>query len=67
MRTELKNTKNKIEELEKICDDNIIDEKLKDIIINFKNGKEFDNETIKILINRIEVYEDKTIDISFNI
>lgn len=67
LKAELKDIKNKIEELEKICNIDIIDERLKQIIINFKNGKDFDNETMKILINRIEVYEDKKIDISFNI
>lgn len=67
LKTELKDTKNKIEELEKICNTDIMDERLEQIIINFKNGKEFDNETMKILINRIEVFEDKTINISFNI
>lgn len=67
LKSELKDTKIKIEELEKICNPEILDDKLKDIIINFKNGKEFDNETMKFLINKIEVYEDKTIDISFNI
>ena len=67
LKLELKDTKLKIEELEKnLCID-VIDDKIQDIIIKFKNGKEFDNETLKILINRIEVYEDKTVDISFNI
>lgn len=65
--------KNKLREVEKTLIDlreknknNISDEALKNIIIDFKSGKKFDNNIMKQLINRIEVYEDKKIDIIFN-
>ena len=67
MKLEIKNIESKILDLEKICNSCEIDEKIKEIVINFKNGKEFDNETMKILINRIEVYEDMKIDITYRI
>ena len=34
--------------------------------MDFKQGKEFTNEILKQLINRIEVYEDKRVEIEFN-
>lgn len=67
IKSQIKDTETKIAELEKICNVYDVDDRLKEIIINFKNGKEFDNETMKILIDRIEVYENKTINISYNI
>ena len=45
---------------------NISEERLKDIIINFKAGRKFDNEIMKELISRIDVYENKKIEITFN-
>ena len=44
----------------------ISEERLKDIIINFKAGRKFDNEIMKELISRIDVYENKKIEITFN-
>ena len=67
MKLELKETEKKIEELENICNASRINRRLKDIILDFKNGKEFDNETIRCLIDRIEVYEDMRIDITYKI
>ncbi len=67
LKLELKNTEKQIEELNTICDASEINGKLKEIIVDFKNGKEFDNETIKCLIDRIEVYEDMKIDITYKI
>lgn len=67
LKEELKNTEETIEGLKQKCNKCELDDKFKQIIINFKNGIEFDNETIKKLVKRIEVYEDKTIDITFNI
>ena len=64
---EKKDAQSNIENLESICKDSEIDSRLKEIIINFKNGIDFDNETIKILIDRIEVFEDRTINIIYKI
>ena len=36
------------------------------ILKDFKSAENFDNEMIKKLIQRIEVYEDKTVKIIFN-
>ena len=67
LKSEMKDAQSQITNLEKLCNNNLIDEKIKEIIVNFKNGKDFDNETIKILIDRIEVYEDMKIDIIYKI
>ncbi len=67
LKLEKKDAQSNIENLESICKDSEIDSRLKEIIINFKNGIDFDNETIKILIDRIEVFEDRTINIIYKI
>ena len=36
------------------------------VISDFKNGKNFDNEIMKQIIKRIEVFEDKQVQITFN-
>ena len=67
LKSEMKNVESQITNLEKLCNNNLIDDKIKEIIVNFKNGKDFDNETMKVLIDRIEVYEDMKIDIIYKI
>lgn len=67
LKAELKEVESKILQLEQICNVNNIDEKLQKIIIDFKNGKELTNDIMKILIKRIEVYEDMKIDIEYNV
>ncbi|MBP3503377.1 MAG: recombinase family protein [Clostridia bacterium] len=67
LKLELKDTEVKIDELNEKCNDFEINNKFKQIIIDFKNEKEFDNEVLKNLINRIEIYEDMRIDISYKI
>ncbi len=67
LKLELKDTEIKIEEFDKKCNDSETNDKFKQIIIDFKNGKEFDNEVLKNLIDRIEIYEDMRIDISYKI
>ena len=42
------------------------DKNLMKIINDFKSAENFDNETMKKLIEKIEVYEDKTVKIIFN-
>ena len=67
LKLEIKEIETKILQLEEICKTKDIDEKIKNIIIDFKNGKEFTNEVIKQLIERIEVYEDMKIDIMYKV
>ena len=63
----MKEKETKILQLEELCDTKEIDEKIKNIVIDFKNGKEFTNEIITQLIERIEVYEDMKIDIIYKV
>ena len=67
LKQEIKDVEIKISELEKLCNPYEMDEKLKELIIDFKKGKEFTNEIIKELIERIEVYEDMKIDIVYKV
>ena len=60
-----KEYENKIEELKKECERNISIKRLSQIIDDFKSGKEFTNEIMKELIEKIKVYEDKKIEIIF--
>ena len=60
-----KEYENKIEELKKECEKNISLKRLGQIIDDFKSGKEFTNEIMKELIEKIKVYEDKKIEIIF--
>lgn len=60
-----KEYENKIEELKKECERNISLKRLSQIIDDFKSGKEFTNEIMKELIEKIKVYEDKKIEIIF--
>lgn len=67
LKAELKEVESKILQLEEICNVKNIDEKLQKIIIDFKNGKELTNNIMKLLIRRIEVYENMKIDIEYNV
>ena len=67
LKQEIKDVELKISELEKLCNPYEMDKKLKELIIDFKKGKEFTNEIIKELIERIEVYEDMKIDIVYKV
>lgn len=55
-----------IEKLEEKNKNRLSDENLIKIINDFKSAENFDNEMMKKLIERIEVYEDKTVKIIFN-
>ena len=56
----------KIKLLEKKNKNRLSDENLLKIIKNFKTSENLDNKIMKMLIERIEVYEDKTVKIIFN-
>lgn len=66
LKDKLRDTENELLNLKKQSEDDLSEETLKNIIIDFKLGKDFDNKIMKQLIKRIEVYEDKTVDIIFN-
>ena len=55
-----------LEILEEINKNRLSDENLVKILKDFKSAKDFDNEIMKKLIKRIEVYEEKTVKIIFN-
>ena len=59
-------TEEKIEKLKEKNKNRISDENLLKIIRDFKSAENFDNKIMKMLIERIEVYEDKTVNIIFN-
>ena len=66
LKSKLKETKKSLEQLQEKNKSKISEENLKKIVMDFKKGKEFTNEILKQLINRIEVYEDKKVEIEFN-
>ena len=66
LKTKEKKIENKIEELKEKNKDKISVQKLVSIIKEFKNAENFDNETMKQLINKVEIGEDKTVSIIFN-
>ena len=55
-----------IKMLEEKNKNRLSDENLLKILQDFKSAENFDNEIMKKLIQRIEVYEDKTVKIIFN-
>ena len=66
LKSKLKETEKVLEELQEKNKTKLSKENLEKIIIDFKQGKEFTNEILRQLINRIEVYEDKKVEIEFN-
>ena len=66
LKSRLKEIKKYLEQLQEKNKSKISEENLKKIVMDFKQGKEFTNEILKQLINRIEVYEDKKVEIEFN-
>lgn len=61
-----KEIQSEIEVLERKSKKRLSDENLMKILKDFKSAENFDNEIMKKLIQRIEVYEDKTVKIIFN-
>lgn len=57
---------NKLKELEDNNKSKISDEKIIEIIKEFKSAEYFNNEIMKKLINKIEVFEDRKVNIIFN-
>ena len=66
IKKEIHNYKIIVSELEEKNRGKINNERIKEIIDDFKNGREFTNEILKEIINKIEVYEDLKVIITFN-
>ena len=66
LKKKLNEIEKQLEELQEKNKNKISEDNLKKITMDFKQGKEFTNEILKQLINRIEVYEDKKVEIEFN-
>ena len=56
-----------VSELEEKNKTNLDTKRLKEIIEQFKSGAEFTNEFLKEIIERIEVYSNLKIEITFNL
>ena len=67
IKSDINSIKSKIEEFEENHNSNINEERIKGIIENYKNGKEFTNEFLKEIIKRIEVYSDLRVEVTFNL
>ena len=61
-----KDIENEQQQLEDECKNLISADKLLKIIEDFKTAENFDNNIMKMLINKIEVFEDRTVNIIFN-
>lgn len=57
---------NELKQLEDECKHLISADQLLKIIKDFKTAENFDNNIMKMLINKIEVFEDRTVNIIFN-
>ena len=65
LKTKEKEIESKIQELKEKNKDKISVQKLVSIIKEFKSAENFNNETMKQLINKVEISEDKTVSIVF--
>ena len=66
LKKQSKEIENDIKELEEKEESKLTQTNLKQIVTDFKNGKNFDNEIMKQIIKKIEVFEDKQVQITFN-
>ena len=67
IKSDINSIKSKIEEFQENHNSNINEERIKGIIEDYKNGKEFTNEFLKEIIKRIEVYSDLRVEVTFNL
>lgn len=67
IKSDINSIKSKIEKFEENHNSNINEERIKGIIEDYKNGKEFTNEFLKEIIKRIEVYSDLRVEVIFNL
>ena len=64
---EIKRLKNLIQELEQNDTNKIDEKKMKNLILEFQKGKWINNDFLKEIINKIEVYSKNRIEITFNL
>lgn len=64
---EIKKFDNLIKEIEQNHNNNLQEKRIKEIIDEFKNGNLINNDFIKEIINKIEVYSKNRIEITFNL
>lgn len=67
IKEEISNYQKKIEKLEENNNNSINEKRIKEIINEFQKGKDINNEFLKEIINRIEVYSNNQINIIFNL
>lgn len=67
IKEEISNYQKKIEKLEENNKNSINEKRIKEIINEFQKGKDINNEFLKEIINRIEVYSNNQINIIFNL
>lgn len=67
IKMEINKYQEKVEEYENANKSKIDQQRIKEIIEDFKSGKEFTNKLLKEIIERIEVYKDGSIKIIYNL
>lgn len=67
IKEEIKKFENLIEELEQSNENKLDEKRIKEIITEFKNGNCINNDFLKEIINKIEVYSKNRIEITFNL
>lgn len=67
VKEEIKKFESLIEELGQSNENKLDENRIKEIIIQFKNGNCINNDFLKEIINRIEVYSKNKIEITFNL
>lgn len=67
IKTDINKFKIQIEEIENNNKSDLDEKRIREIITDYKNGKEITNEFLKLIIKRIEVYSDLKVEIIFNL
>lgn len=67
IKKDINKLKIQIEEIENNNKSDLDEKKIREIITDYKNGKEITNDFLKLIINRIEVYSNLKVEIIFNL
>ena len=67
IKTDINKYKIQIEEIENNNKSDLDEKRIREIITDYKNGKEITNEFLKSIIKRIEVYSNLKVEIIFNL
>lgn len=67
IKTDINKFKIQIEEIENNNKSDLDEKRIREIITDYKNGKEITNEFLKSIIKRIEVYSNLKVEIIFNL